>query len=231
MRLWEHTANELLTLPMPDLALLVLADFKQGGGWNYRNWLLEADQGHPGIAKEPGVMDRLTEAWAWLESRAFVSWRFDQDANGRRVTAEGDRALKLGLARLHAAQRLEIDLLPDLERARRQFLAGDYEEAVFAAFRAVEERVRAAGGADAKDLGADLMRSAFKPGSGPLADLAAVKGEQEAVAHLFAGAIGTFKNPSSHRTVEYDDPAFAAEAVLLADLLLRLVNRRAGAEG
>jgi hypothetical protein len=34
-----------------------------------------------------------------------------------------------------------------------------------------------------------------------------------------------FKNPSSHRQVEYDDPTLAAEVVLLADLLLRILDR------
>ena len=44
---------------------------------------------------------------------------------------------------------------------------------------------------------------------------------------LFWGAIGVFKNPSSHREVNYDDPIVAAEAVLLADLLLRLLDAMA----
>jgi hypothetical protein len=30
VKLWEHTPEELMTLPMPDLALLVLADFQEG---------------------------------------------------------------------------------------------------------------------------------------------------------------------------------------------------------
>lgn len=177
--------------------------------------------------RKKDVVDRLAEAWAWLNARAFVSWRPDQDtADSRRVTDEGNRALELGLTRLHAAQRLEVDLLPDLVKARRQFLQGDYEEAVFASFRAVEERVREQAKMTASDLGVKLMRQAFRSDGGPLADRAAEAGEQEAASSLFAGAIGTFKNPSSHRTVNYDDPSLAAEAVLLADLLLRLLDRR-----
>lgn len=226
VHLWDHTADELMQLPMPDLALLVLGDFRAGGGWNFRNWLNLAAQSHSDVTKQPGVMDRLAEAWAWLESRAFVSARHDQlSADARRVTDEGNRALEMGLARLHAAERLNVELLPELEKARRQFLQGDYEEAVFAAFRTVEESVRAASGATSSDLGVKLMRQAFKPNEGALSDTASDAGEQESVMHLFGGAIGTFKNPSSHRTVSYNDPTLAAEAVLLADLLLRLLSR------
>jgi uncharacterized protein (TIGR02391 family) len=69
-----------------------------------------------------------------------------------------------------------------------------------------------------------LMADAFKPG-GSLHDPEMDKGEAEATMALFRGAIGTFKNPTSHRPVEYDDPTLAAEVVLLADLLLRLLDR------
>jgi uncharacterized protein (TIGR02391 family) len=43
--------------------------------------------------------------------------------------------------------------------------------------------------------------------------------------NLFSGAIGLFKNPTSHRAVSYDDPAMASEVILLADLLFRLLDR------
>jgi len=51
------------------------------------------------------------------------------------------------------------------------------------------------------------------------------QGEREATMALFWGALGVFKNPWSHPQVEYDDPTLAAEVVLLADLLLRMLDR------
>jgi uncharacterized protein (TIGR02391 family) len=68
------------------------------------------------------------------------------------------------------------------------------------------------------------MRKAFTPRDGDLSDPEQQPGEQEATSHLFAGAIGVFKNPASHREVEYDDPTFATEVVMLADLLLRMLD-------
>lgn len=58
-----------------------------------------------------------------------------------------------------------------------------------------------------------------------MTDAAAEGGEKEATANLFAGAIGAYKNPTSHRTVQFDDPMEAAEVIQLADLLLRIVHR------
>ncbi len=42
---------------------------------------------------------------------------------------------------------------------------------------------------------------------------------------LFWGAIGLFKNPPSHRQIEFENPTEAAEVILLADLLLRVLDR------
>jgi uncharacterized protein (TIGR02391 family) len=63
------------------------------------------------------------------------------------------------------------------------------------------------------------------PKAGPLADHHLELAEREAISHLFAGALGAFKNPTSHRIVDFDDPALAADAVLLADLLMRMLDQ------
>jgi hypothetical protein len=42
---------------------------------------------------------------------------------------------------------------------------------------------------------------------------------------MFAGAIGFFKNPHSHREVDLSDPIEVAGIVRLADVLMRLVDR------
>jgi hypothetical protein len=42
---------------------------------------------------------------------------------------------------------------------------------------------------------------------------------------LFAGAYATLRNPSGHREVNYDDVAEAAEAVIVASLLMRILDR------
>lgn len=81
-------------------------------------------------------------------------------------------------------------------------------------------------GFDESVIGVSMMEQAFNPNApGPLCDITLDGGEQKAMMFLFAGAIGVFKNPTSHRRVDYGDPTIAAEAVLFADLLLRLLAR------
>ncbi|MCW0215812.1 MAG: TIGR02391 family protein [Pseudonocardia sp.] len=112
------------------------------------------------------------------------------------------------------------------ERVRSQFLLGEYELAALAAMRQVEIRVRELSGAGAGDIGVALMRQAFKVDGGLLADPRVERGEREAMSAFFAGAIGVFKNPVSHRQVDYEDPTQASEIVLVADLMLRILDGR-----
>ncbi len=71
------------------------------------------------------------------------------------------------------------------------------------------------------------MNGHFKTGppAGPLWREDIDPGESVALMDLFKGAIGLFKYLSSHRRVDFTDATEAAEIVLLADLLLRLLNK------
>ena len=83
-------------------------------------------------------------------------------------------------------------------------------------------------------VGKELMREAFRPANpnkptvapGPLNRHRASRvAEQEGMASLFAGAIGLYKNPQSHRTVP-TDAIDAAEVIVFASHLLRMVDQR-----
>ena len=180
-------------------------------------------------ARGPAYERCIAEAWGWLEREVMVANDPSQGSsdNWYFVTRRGWTALfdPAGLARIQAEARLSVALHPLLaERVRALFLLGEYEAAAFLAMRQVEIEVRKRAGAADADLGVALMKSAFAPG-GPLTDDALDKGEQQATMALFWGAIGVFKNPSSHRQVDFDDPTLASEVILLADLLLRLMER------
>jgi Protein of unknown function (Hypoth_ymh) len=69
------------------------------------------------------------------------------------------------------------------------------------------------------------MRAAFGNG-GPLYDPDMDAGESDSLRELFTGAIGLFKNPASHRPVDYADIDEAVEVILTADLLLRVLDRQ-----
>ncbi|WP_411574869.1 TIGR02391 family protein [Streptomyces fradiae] len=223
----------LRTLPTPELGILLLQHLATGTpDIVFQNVRASGRVAWKGEADLSTLVERLADAWTWLESRALIGVSSRQSEPFRQLTKEG-RELATdpeALQKLEAAERLAGPLHPALSgHVRTNFHLGEYETACFAAMKAVEVAVRDASGLDNSVLGTKLMRAAFQPAggkpAGPLTDQGAEGGEQEAMSNLFAGAIGAFKNPASHRTVHFDDPVEAAEIVQLADLLLRLVER------
>jgi uncharacterized protein (TIGR02391 family) len=226
------TAEEAVELPVDELAFRLLRVFSRDSKHATRAYM--GDDGFWGATTDDrDARHRATlrgvEAWDWLTQNGLLALRPGSDivTGMTYVTERGHEVVRTesGQARARAEARIGLDLHPSIaRRGRTQFLLGEYELAAFAAMREVEIRVRMLGGYSAKDVGIKLVRAAFHAETGPLRDPEQVDAEREATAHLFAGAIGTFKNPSSHRQVDFDDPTVAAEIVLLADLLLRMLD-------
>ena len=227
-------ADDIESLPLPELALRLLADVRGGNQISVRSILMgmrTQSNMFGGVTQTytQAHQERIADAWAWLESHALLAPSVvdPPTSKAQRVSELGEQLLRdpAATARVWAQERLSGDLAAELASARANFDRGDFETA-FAAMKAVEVAVRDASGLANDQLGVPLMRAAFNPSkNGPLCDHEAEGGEQQAIADLFAGAIGAYKNPASHRTVHYDDPMEAAEVIQLADLLLRIVKR------
>jgi len=220
-------------LPTPVLGMHLLRLFIVGGPDVYGQLFHPENiynpsvwEGHNIGADPQSFLRAMAEAWAWLESEALIAHGPSTSGYPYFVTRRGEEHAKEAdpIRRIADEARLAAGLHPLIEsRIRRQFLLGEYELAAFAALREVEIRVRELAGATESSIGVNLMRDAFKAG-GPLADSALDGGEQDATMALFWGAIGVFKNPTSHRQVDYNDSTQAAEVVLFADLLLRMLD-------
>ena len=171
----------------------------------------------------------LMEAWVWLEREGLLAPKPASQGEFVFITRRGK---KLTTAEDLKAYR-RGDVLPRrllhprlAQKVWASFLRGDYDTAVFQAFKEVEVRVREVSSFADTDIGVVLMRKAFELEKGPLSDTSAPKPEQEALAHLFAGAIGSYKSPHSHRTVNIE-AGEAAEMIMLASHLLNIVEKRA----
>ena len=176
------------------------------------------------------IKQALREAWVWLESEELIARKRPATHDGGVIfiTRKGKRVQNAeALEAYQKANLLPKKLLHPIieQKVYPLFLRGDYDTGIFQAYKEVEVVVRDAGGYTAADYGVDLMRKAFNADTGPLTDQNQLKPEREATAHLFAGAIGLYKNPYSHRNVPVTVEK-AVKIIMLASHLLEIIDSR-----
>lgn len=189
--------NSLLALPPEELGVAMLKLMAPGGDRRAplnRHNFIGTDYAVSPYPRErwPDVKMALAEAWAWLMRECLLVTDPDQGKDCVRVSRAGLRLAESGdLGSYRQAHLLPTEVLvPELMETGLvgSFLRGNYETAVFEAFKALEVAVREASGAGPELIGKDLMRFAFHKETGPLRQIGVVDAENEALGHLMAGA-------------------------------------------
>ncbi len=203
-------SEELLQLEPEEVAVFLLdyfcdCDDQKRGHLNRYNFTLDDNIVHYAGDKIKEVGKLIMEAWCWLEREGMLAPQPNNSGHDwRYVTAKGFKyRRKIDLEKykkgyLLRRENLDKNLFDSLYNL---FIRGDYDTAVFRAYKEVEVRVRSKAGLSADLIGVNLMRRAFNSEGGLLSDMEALPAERQATADLFAGSIGLFKNPSSHRRV------------------------------
>jgi uncharacterized protein (TIGR02391 family) len=224
--------DALQAMPVPLLAEILFFHLRTNHEFDNlhrQNNLTVLVEGYHRGHREAGI--RIwCEAWAYLEHQGLLAThpggghesqfitRLGESVKSREDFTSYTRGALLPDSMLHMTTRREVKPL---------FLQGKYETAVLEAYRQVEIKVRDEGKYAPEDIGVTLMRKAFDSDNGPLCDPSLPKGEREAMAHLFAGAIGLFKNAASHRQPTIYNAEHAAHQILIADELLQIATERA----
>ena len=226
--------NSVLALEPEELAGVTL-ELLTSSGPNEPSRLHPASFTHPQTignypeGQRQEIAFAMMEGWNWLAQEGLIA-PLPGDPHGWHFITRRGRKIRNreGLAAYRNAVILPRRLLhPAIAKACwSAFLRGDYDTAVFQAFKELEVAIREAGKFKAEDYGVDLARKAFHESAGPLTDQSVPISERLALSHLVAGALGSYKNPHSHRKVKLAAEE-AVEMIILGSHLLKIVDVRA----
>jgi uncharacterized protein (TIGR02391 family) len=201
-------AEAIVGMHVSDLAgyvleVLLSAEEMNRGIWHRRNFCSQAirDYGTDRGGENQEVGISCSAAWSWLETNGLICQRPEQDDGWFCPTAKGR---ELRTHELISGEQLPALFLHDefMANVRPLFLQSRFETSVFEAFKSLEVAIRTTAHLGHDLVGVSLASRAFNPDDGPLSDKTVEKGERVALMNLMAGALGSYKNPASHRRVE-----------------------------
>ena len=143
------------------------------------------------------------------------------------LTPEGKQAAEVpvdfDVVRVRA--RLTRDKLHPKLRGKpyNDFANGDPTAAIAEAFKILDISVQNAAGMPHL-FGQNLMQEAFDHAKGPLTDMSETEVMRKALPKLFAGAVGRFRNSSTHTHRTFPDLHEAVEELMVASRLLRYLD-------
>jgi uncharacterized protein (TIGR02391 family) len=213
--------------------LTMLKKQRQNGLLHQGNYIISLFSpnlgGHKYDGRQREIETAIAESWNWLEVQGLLVAAPGQQAGWRIFSRKAERLDSTEDLKKFAASRNipKNKLHPrSADKVFSAFMRAEFDTAVFHAMRAVEVYVREACGYPDGEIGTKLVRRAFHEEDGPLTDKTVEVSERQGRSALFAGAIGSYKNPHSHRDIDIDNADEALEIVMFANHLLRIVDRR-----
>lgn len=223
--------DDLLALEPEELAGVVMeylnSQTSNSGVLNRYNFSLNHTVKDYPLNYHEATLKALMEAWMWLEKEGFIAPKPGDSGDWIFITRKGKRIQgRTDLESYRKAKLFPKNLLHPVivQKTYSMFLRGEYDTAVFQSFKEVEVTVRLTGGYAQTDLGVSLMRKAFDKDSGALVNSSIPIAEREAMSNLFAGSIGLYKNPHSHRNEPITKPEEAINLLIWASHLLFIVE-------
>ena len=225
--------KSILTLAPEELAGLALELIKSPGAnapsrLHLNSFTSAETLGPFAPAEVEEISYAMAESWSWLIREGMIApipgdtfgWHF-LTRRGKQVKNREELA-----AYVNSVILLRAILHPSIVKVSwSAFMRGDYDNSVFLAFKELEVAIREAGKFTAEDYGVDLARKAFHENTGPLTDQTKPVSERSALSHLMAGALGSYKNPHSHRKIQLAAEE-ACEMIVLGSHLLKIVDSR-----
>ena len=172
------------------------------------------------------AIEVLNESWSRLTAEGFIEQVPELPPGAVRLSGKGRRAATAtSLQEIKVRQMLRREMLHEALQGDvyESFAAGRDNKSTLLAYKILEKAVATKAGLGRRLTGIGLLRTAFNPQGGPLADPNLPLMLREGVFNLFVGAASVLENSSSLRRQRRANPVVSMEELMLISRLMRFL--------